>query len=55
MIYDIIGVGYGPANLALAIALEERVDTPLALYLEEQPDPGWHPHMMLPGADIQHH
>jgi L-ornithine N5-oxygenase len=43
---DVIGVGFGPSNLALAIALEElagkrgrHLDT---LFLERQADYHWH-------------
>ncbi|MGP9019656.1 lysine N(6)-hydroxylase/L-ornithine N(5)-oxygenase family protein [Streptomyces sp. BR1] len=54
-VYDILGVGFGPANLALAIALEER-DSPLtARFLEARPSPEWQPGMLLDGSDIQNH
>lgn len=54
-VYDILGIGFGPANLALAIALEER-DSPLtARFLEARPSPEWQPGMLLDGSDIQNH
>ncbi|WP_424212638.1 SidA/IucD/PvdA family monooxygenase [Streptomyces sp. BI20] len=54
-VYDILGIGFGPANLALAIALEER-DSPLtARFLEARPTPEWQPGMLLDGSDIQNH
>ncbi|MFM9921530.1 SidA/IucD/PvdA family monooxygenase [Variovorax sp. H27-G14] len=55
MIYDIIGVGFGPANIALAIALEEEGLGGTHLFLERNAGPGWQENMMLPGSDIQNH
>ncbi|MFV0526425.1 MAG: SidA/IucD/PvdA family monooxygenase [Acidimicrobiales bacterium] len=51
---DVLGVGFGPSNLALAIALSERPGPPLrSLYCEAQPEPGWHAGMLLDGASMQ--
>jgi L-ornithine N5-oxygenase len=54
-IADVIGVGFGPANLALAIALAERsgADVPRARFFEKQPEFGWHRGMLLDGATMQ--
>jgi L-ornithine N5-oxygenase len=57
-IYDVVGIGFGPSNLSLAIALEEaRVKDPehavSALFLERQPSFGWHRNMLLPSATMQ--
>lgn len=52
-IHDLIGIGFGPSNLALAIALRERQSPLDALFLEAQPAFAWHPGMMIPGADMQ--
>ncbi|MEU3603627.1 lysine N(6)-hydroxylase/L-ornithine N(5)-oxygenase family protein [Streptomyces sp. NPDC006798] len=57
-IYDVVGIGFGPSNLSLAIALEEsRGDDPRggtsALFLERQPSFGWHRNMLLPSATMQ--
>ena len=41
VVHDLIGIGFGPSNLALAIALEERgqVQGPLdVLFLAKQAD-----------------
>ncbi|MEJ3748217.1 lysine N(6)-hydroxylase/L-ornithine N(5)-oxygenase family protein [Actinomycetes bacterium KLBMP 9797] len=51
--YDVVGVGFGPSNLALAIALAEQ-DIPLAaVFLERQPRFGWHRGMLLDDATMQ--
>ncbi|GJE27503.1 lysine N(6)-hydroxylase/L-ornithine N(5)-oxygenase family protein [Methylobacterium organophilum] len=54
---DILGIGFGPANLSLAIALADaaraRGERPSMLFLERQAAFGWHRGMMLPGADMQ--
>lgn len=56
--YDVVGVGFGPSNLSLAVALEElpRADVPEpmnAVFFERQPSVRWHPGMLLPGAKMQ--
>ncbi len=54
---DVIGIGFGPSNLALAIALEEHNEAataPLtARFFERRAEFEWHPGMMLPGATMQ--
>ncbi|WP_315833799.1 lysine N(6)-hydroxylase/L-ornithine N(5)-oxygenase family protein [Bradyrhizobium prioriisuperbiae] len=52
-IFDIIGIGFGPANIALAAALEERRDRHSVLFLEKADEPAWQPGMLLGGSDIQ--
>lgn len=49
--HDSLGIGFGPANLALAIALAERGRR--STFLESQPRFGWHRDMLLPGARMQ--
>ena len=55
--YDLIGVGFGPSNLALAIAVDEHnrtAETPVsALFLERQPRFGWHRGMLIDDATMQ--
>ena len=46
--YDAVGIGFGPSNLALAIALEERGDTGRMRFFERQECFGWHRDMLLP-------
>jgi len=56
--YDVVGVGFGPSNLALAIALDElphagSPDRMSAAFFERQPSLHWHSGMLLPGAKMQ--
>jgi L-ornithine N5-oxygenase len=58
-VYDIVGVGFGPSNLALAIALTEHNDKAApgeavtAHFLERQPRFGWHRGMLIDDATMQ--
>ena len=56
-VYDVIGIGFGPSNLALAIAVAEHNNThpePVrALFLERQPRFGWHRGMLIEDATMQ--
>jgi len=54
----VLGVGFGPSNLALAIALDERsrlaAARPLhAAFIERQQGFGWHQGMLIDGANLQ--
>lgn len=51
--YDLICIGFGPASLAIAIALHERAVPPRVLFLERQPKFAWHSGMLLPGTRMQ--
>ncbi|MFC6083093.1 lysine N(6)-hydroxylase/L-ornithine N(5)-oxygenase family protein [Sphaerisporangium aureirubrum] len=59
IIYDILGIGFGPSNLALAIAIDEHnaKATPgerlRAGFLERQPTFGWHRGMLIDDATMQ--
>ncbi|GAA2526721.1 lysine N(6)-hydroxylase/L-ornithine N(5)-oxygenase family protein [Pilimelia columellifera] len=57
-VYDLIGIGFGPSNLALAIAVaEHNAGLPgppvTAHFLERQPDFGWHRGMLIDDATMQ--
>ncbi|WP_322725031.1 lysine N(6)-hydroxylase/L-ornithine N(5)-oxygenase family protein [Streptomyces spongiae] len=58
-IYDVLGIGFGPSNLALAIALHEHNATAhegqalRAAFLEKQPRFGWHRGMLVDDATMQ--
>lgn len=54
-VHDVLGIGFGPANLALAIALEEKYPGLSARFLEARETPDWQPGMLLDGSDIQNH
>lgn len=54
---DIVGVGFGPANLALAIALREQSEisggSSSYLFFERKNRFGWHRGMLIDGATMQ--
>ncbi|WP_410676217.1 lysine N(6)-hydroxylase/L-ornithine N(5)-oxygenase family protein [Amycolatopsis sp. cmx-4-68] len=57
-IYDVVGIGFGPSNLSLAIALEEHPAnfpnrTVSAAFFERQAAFGWHRNMLLPSTAMQ--
>jgi leucyl-tRNA synthetase len=53
-VYDCIGVGFGPSNIALAIALEETGQLDNVLFLEKAPALDWQGEFLIEGSDIQH-
>jgi L-ornithine N5-oxygenase len=55
---DVVGIGFGPSNLAMAIAVTEHnaaaAGRPVAArFLERQPGFGWHRGMLLDDATMQ--
>src|SRR3954454_8616475 len=56
-LHDLVGIGFGPSNLALAIALREhnaQADEAIdAVFFERQSAFGWHRGMLLEGATMQ--
>jgi L-ornithine N5-oxygenase len=52
---DVLGIGFGPANIALAIAAEELGSSLRLRFVEQSAQPGWQEDMLLPEADIQNH
>ncbi|CDO69497.1 hypothetical protein BN946_scf184785.g2 [Trametes cinnabarina] len=62
-LYDVIGLGFGPANIAIAGAIVEKwansntgsSHAPLqqVLFIEKQPEFRWHPGMLLPNSRMQ--
>lgn len=53
MIYDVLGVGFGPSNLAVAIAMHERGYDGNVIFVEQSPAAQWQGQMLLDGSDIQ--
>ena len=53
--HELIGIGFGPSNLALAVALEESANTHAidACFIERQPHFAWHADMMVDDARMQ--
>ncbi|QFG26545.1 lysine N(6)-hydroxylase/L-ornithine N(5)-oxygenase family protein [Actinomadura sp. WMMB 499] len=55
-VHDVVGVGFGPSNLALAVALEEEHGPATdAVFFERQAEFGWHKGMLIDGATMQVH
>lgn len=58
-VLDIVGIGFGPSNLALAIAIGEHnasaphKDQLTARFLEKKGSFGWHQGMLIEGATMQ--
>ncbi|SHM98816.1 lysine N(6)-hydroxylase/L-ornithine N(5)-oxygenase family protein [Cryptosporangium aurantiacum] len=50
--YDVLGIGIGPFNLALA-ALAEPLPGVSAVFFDGRPGFSWHPGMLIPGATLQ--
>ncbi|MET9611138.1 lysine N(6)-hydroxylase/L-ornithine N(5)-oxygenase family protein [Streptomyces sp. NPDC006512] len=59
LIHDLIGIGFGPSNVAMAIALAEhnagvgRQEAVTAHFFERQPHFGWHRGMLIDDATMQ--
>lgn len=51
--YDLVCIGFGPASLAIAIALHDRGINARVLYIERQRSFVWHAGMLLPNARMQ--
>ncbi|KAF2748009.1 hypothetical protein M011DRAFT_27894 [Sporormia fimetaria CBS 119925] len=66
-LHDVVCVGFGPASLAIAVALHDALDgtdpsldipglqgrTPKVTFLERQEKFAWHSGMLIPGARMQ--
>ncbi|KAI0082633.1 lysine/ornithine N-monooxygenase [Panus rudis PR-1116 ss-1] len=64
-VYDVIGLGFGPANLAIAGAILDKYSAPASsgaaaascaknvLFIEKHPVFKWHPGMLLPDTRMQ--
>lgn len=59
LVHDLIGIGFGPSNVAMAIALREhntrvgRQEAVTAHFFEQQPRFGWHRGMLIDDATMQ--
>ncbi|SOY66754.1 lysine N(6)-hydroxylase/L-ornithine N(5)-oxygenase family protein [Cupriavidus taiwanensis] len=54
--HDLIGIGFGPSNLALAIALQEQAAAGRALdahFIEKQRDYQWHGNTLVAQSEMQ--
>ncbi|MFH9570679.1 lysine N(6)-hydroxylase/L-ornithine N(5)-oxygenase family protein [Streptomyces sp. NPDC017454] len=59
LVHDLVGIGFGPSNVAMAIALSEHnahaggPETVTARFFEQQPRFGWHRGMLIDDATMQ--
>lgn len=56
VVHDLIGIGFGPSNIALAIALEERARTQgelQVLFLDKQADYRWYGNTLVSQSELQ--
>lgn len=54
-LYDVIGVGFGPSNIALAIYFEEFYPQLSSYFYEKKETISWQDQLQIDGADIQNH
>ncbi|MFL6163792.1 MAG: lysine N(6)-hydroxylase/L-ornithine N(5)-oxygenase family protein [Jatrophihabitantaceae bacterium] len=54
-VYDVVGVGIGPANLSLAALLTSVPEQPLGAFIERSASFRWHAGLMVPSAEMQVH
>ncbi|MDP5274711.1 lysine N(6)-hydroxylase/L-ornithine N(5)-oxygenase family protein [Chengkuizengella axinellae] len=52
-VYDVVGIGFGPSNLALAIAIEESELELSSLFFETQNNFAWHENMLMENMQLQ--
>lgn len=52
-VYDLICLGFGPASLAIAVALQDLHVKARVLFLEKQSSFVWHAGMLIPSAKMQ--
>ncbi len=50
---DVLGVGFGPSNISIAIALEESYPDLAVRFVESKPSFAWHEGLMFPDAEMQ--
>lgn len=53
--YDVVGIGFGPSNIAMAITLEEEAAGLKCLFLEKEANSEWQTGLLLANSDIQNH
>lgn len=53
--FDIIGIGFGPANIAVAIAMEEMGLQSRVTFLEAENSTIWQKGMLIENSDVQNH
>ncbi|EJD35976.1 hypothetical protein AURDEDRAFT_188556 [Auricularia subglabra TFB-10046 SS5] len=51
--YDLLGVGFGPTHIALAVAFAEERPGKRALFIDARETFAWHPALLLPASRMQ--
>jgi L-ornithine N5-oxygenase len=51
--YDLIGVGFGPSNLSVAVAAHESDHGLRLAFVDRRPEFAWHPGLMFESAEMQ--
>lgn len=51
--FDLVGIGFGPANLSVAIHIEEQQIPLKTCFLESRSEFIWHPDMLIDGTRMQ--
>jgi L-ornithine N5-oxygenase len=52
-VLDVLGIGFGPSNISIAIALQEMFSECRFLFLEKKAEFGWHKGMLFDDAIMQ--
>lgn len=52
-IYDLVGVGFGPSNLSVAVSLAESEHPVRARFFDRKPAFSWHSGLMFEGSEMQ--
>jgi L-ornithine N5-monooxygenase len=50
---DLFGVGFGPTNIALAVAFQEEKPQQRAIFIDSRRSFAWHPALLLPASRMQ--
>jgi L-ornithine N5-oxygenase len=52
-VYDIVGIGFGPSNLAVAVAAAEGETEVTSVFFDRKESFAWHEGLMFDGAEMQ--
>ncbi|MEY9933103.1 L-ornithine N5-oxygenase [Catenulispora sp. GP43] len=52
-VYDLVGIGFGPSNLAVAIAAQENEPALRTVFFDRKPSFSWHSGLLFGAAEMQ--